>query len=245
LIYVIPDTQVKPGVKNPLIPIAHHICDIKPRYVIHGGDHWDFPSLSRYDKGKKSHRTKSYLKDMRAGNKAMDEFWDILNKKWAKHQEECEFILHQGNHEERRVRAIQYGPDELLELIEECDYNHKGWNKVVKFLEVNIVEGIHFTHYFANLNSAYPIGSAAQLIKKKLSSCLAFHKQGFDYAEQTAEEGRLIQCMIVGSCYFHDENYKNHNNHHWRGVVVLTNVRNGMYDFARYSLTELERYYEG
>jgi len=53
LIYIIPDTQVKPDVENPLIAVAHHICDLKPHYVIHLGDHWDFPSLSKYDKGKK------------------------------------------------------------------------------------------------------------------------------------------------------------------------------------------------
>jgi len=243
LIYLIPDTQVKPDVKNPLIPIAHHICEIKPKYVVHGGDHWDFPSLSRYDKGKKSHRTKSFLKDVRAGNKAMVEFWTIIESKWANHKEECEFILHQGNHEQRLFNALEYGPDELLDLINEFKMDTSKWDKVVPFLKVNVIEGIHFTHYFPNLNSAYPIGSASALLKKKLSSCVAFHKQGFEYFEQTAEEGRIIQCLIVGSCYFHDENYKNHNNHHWRGTVVLTNVYNGMYDFARYNLKTIGSFY--
>ena len=50
-ILVIPDTQVKPGV-----PIAHMkwaakaVKDYlgKGDYVVHMGDHWDFPSLNYY-----------------------------------------------------------------------------------------------------------------------------------------------------------------------------------------------------
>jgi len=240
LIYIIPDTQSKSGVKNPLIPIAYHICELKPKYVVHLGDHWDFPSLSRYDKGKKSHRVHSYLKDIRSGNKTMEEFWEILLLNWPECKDECKFFLFQGNHEERRNRALEYGPDELIELIEEFPMDVNGWDEVIPFLKIKVIEGIHFTHYFSNLNNAYAIGTAKALIAKKLCSCVAGHKQGFDYHEQTAQEGKIVQCLIAGSCYFHDEKYKNHNNHHWRGTVLLTNVREGMFDFARFSLLALD-----
>jgi len=243
LIYIIPDTQVKPGVKNPLIPIAYHICTIRPKHVIHLGDHWDFPSLSKYDKGKKSHRTKSYLKDLRAGNKAMEEFWEIIYLNWPNAKDTCTFTLFQGNHEERRVRALEYGPDELMELITEFPMDTNGWDEVIPFLEIKTIEGIYFTHYFQNMNNSYAIGTAKQLLSKKMCSCIAGHKQGFEYYEQIAQEGKTVQCMIIGSCYFHREEYKKHNNHHFRGVVILTNVRLGMFDFSRYSLENLGRHY--
>ena len=81
-IYIIGDTQAKYGVKNPLRVFAHHICELKPDYVLHLGDHWDMPSLSAYDKGKKSHRVESYSRDVKAGNEQLQEFWDIINNKW-------------------------------------------------------------------------------------------------------------------------------------------------------------------
>ena len=52
---IIPDTQVKPG-----HPIDHlrwagqYAVDKKPDGIIHIGDHFDMPSLSSWDVGKKS-----------------------------------------------------------------------------------------------------------------------------------------------------------------------------------------------
>ena len=242
-IYLIPDTQQKQGVRNPLIPIAHHICDVKPNVVLHGGDHWDFPSLSRYDKGKKSHRTKSFLADLRAGNEAMEAFWKIIKKRWPKYKQ-CQWIILEGNHEIRRKNALEYGPDELLELIEAFPMNYDNWNVVLPFLKVHKINGVSFSHYFQNDSSNRPIGTAKQLLMKRHSSRVAFHKQGFDYAEALGMEGRQIQAIIAGSCYFHNEGYKTHTNHHWRGTVVLTNVRDGMFDFARYNLQSIDNHYK-
>lgn len=48
--FVIPDTQVKKGVPiDHMAWIGAAIRDYKPDVVVHLGDHWDFPSLSRYD----------------------------------------------------------------------------------------------------------------------------------------------------------------------------------------------------
>jgi hypothetical protein len=244
MIYIIPDTQSRPNVRNPLIVYAYHICELKPKHVIHLGDHWDFPSLSQYDKGKKSHRVKSYLADVRAGNFSMAEFWAIIEQLWPKYKEECEFTILYGNHEDRRRRALEYGPDELVSLLEEFPMDYDNWSTVVPFLKTYKIKGINFCHYFQNEGSARPIGTARQLIMKKHVSCIAGHKQGFDYEEMiTGDEEKVIQCMIIGSGYYHDEAYKTHTNHHWRGSVILYNVHDGMYDYARYSLTWLDGQY--
>ena len=78
---------------------------------------------------------------------------------------------------------------------------------------------------------------------KSHRSRIAGHKQGVDYEEMPSGSDKMIQAMIVGSCYYHDEEYKAHTNNHFRGTVVLKNVREGMFDFSRYSLNALaERY---
>lgn len=241
-IYLIPDTQAKPGVQNPLIPIAHHIAELKPKTILHGGDHWDFPSLSQYDKGKKSHRVRTYLDDVRSGNRHMQEFWAIIKKKW-RNWKRSDWIMLRGNHEHRRAKAIEYGPDELIGLMHEFPLDYSNWDKVVPFLKEITIQNITFCHYFQQDNSAGAISSARALLNKRHASCVAFHKQGYDYAEALSTNGRRIQAIIAGSCYYHDESYKAHTNHHWRGSILLTNIDRGMYDFHRYSLQSLHKRY--
>ena len=71
--FIIPDTQAKTGV-----PTAHlewcgaYIVDRKPDVVVHLGDHFDGPSLSSYDVGKKSFEGRRYLADVDAANEAFD-----------------------------------------------------------------------------------------------------------------------------------------------------------------------------
>jgi len=83
------------------------------------------------------------------------------------------------------------------------------------------------------------------LLNKRHVSCVAGHKQGFDYAEQLQGKDKTIQALIIGSCYYHDENYKAHTNHHWRGTVLLYQLKNGAgFDYARYSLETLDMLHE-
>lgn len=242
-IYVIPDTQQKEGVKNPLVPIARHIADVKPDEIIHLGDHWDFPSLSKYDKGKKSHRVLTYLKDVKAGNEAMSAFFSELNKNWRGNSGKVKKTYLWGNHGARRDRAIEYGPDELVDLIEAFPPDVSGWDFVRPFLTEYTTGGVTFCHYFQQPSSGYAISSASALLNKKHASCVAGHKQGFDYAEQTGAGGKTIQAIIAGSCYFHDEDYMKHNNHHWRGTLLLTVYKPGTFDFERFTLSRLDKKY--
>ena len=242
-IYVIPDTQVRPGVKNPLEAVAYHIADTKPNYIVHLGDHWDMPSLSRYDKGKKSHRARTYRKDIIAGNEAMDEFFNILNLSWPENKKKAKKIFITGNHCHRITRAMEYGPDELIDLMEDFQPDLSGWDKVMPFLEPITIDGVTFSHYFQSNNSDRPIGTPRMLLNHRHGSCIAGHKQGFEYAEALANDKKRIQAIIAGSCYYHDESYKTHTNHHWRGVLILRDVKDGMFDFERISLRTLTRRY--
>lgn len=239
LAYIIPDTQVRDGVLNPLIPVAHHICQLRPSIVLHLGDHWDMPSLSQYDKGKKSHRVRTYHSDIAAGNKAMAQFWEIIRAKWPEFFRECEFVILKGNHEDRIRRAMEYGPDELVGLMELYPPDYSNWDKVMPFLQIFNWNGIEFCHYFQNTGGPRPIGTARQMLMKSHKSRIAGHKQGFDYEEMPSGSNSMIQAMIVGSCYYHDEEYKAHTNNHFRGTVVLKSFEDGVFDFSRYSLGAL------
>lgn len=242
-IYVIPDTQAKCGVYNPLIVVAHHIAEIKPDYIVHLGDHWDFPSLSQYDKGKKSHRARTYRKDCEAGNEAMMQFFEELDMLWPEHENVCEKVILVGNHEHRRDRAMEYGPDELIDLMELVTPDYSRWDKIIPFLHVHKICGIYFCHFFQQDSSDRPISKPQQLLTKRHASCIAGHKQGFEYAEEITIDGKRIQAIIAGSCYYHDESYKTHTNHHFRGSLVLRNAKNGMFDFSIHSLTRLDELY--
>lgn len=242
-IYVIPDTQAKPGVQNPLVAVAAHISEIKPDYIIHLGDHWDFPSLSQYDKGKKSHRVRTYRKDCDVANLFMYEFFDTLDMHWPEHDNVCEKIILRGNHEHRRDRALEYGPDELIDLMELVTPDYSRWDKVVPFLKPYKLEGIYFCHYFQQDASSRPISKAQQLLTKRHKSMVAGHKQGFEYAESITMDNDRIQAIIAGSCYYHDEEYKGHTNHHWRGTITLKTNGKGQFDFALHSLSKLDKRY--
>ena len=64
-IAVIPDTQVKKGVPiDHLLYAGKYIAEKKPDVIVHIGDHWDMPSLSSYDKGKKSFEGRRYKDDI-------------------------------------------------------------------------------------------------------------------------------------------------------------------------------------
>lgn len=240
-ILVIPDTQVKKGVDvSYLVSIAKYAAQEKPAYIIHLGDHHDMPSLSYYDKGKKSHEVYNYIDDIESGNEATDLFFKALDLYWRGHKKKCKKIKLRGNHEDRINRAREYGDATLCAMIRRFKIDDSRWNRVIPFNQPLKIGGIFFSHYFPNDNSGKPIGTARQLLNKRSNSVVAGHQQGFDYAEQLTMDGKTLHALIAGSCYLHDENYKGPQcNHHFRGIVMLRNVRDGMYDIERYSLDRL------
>lgn len=244
-IYVIPDTQVKPGIDYSYFKnLAKHISEEKPDYIIHGGDHWDMPSLSSYDKGKKSKEEENYQDDVRSGNDAFDFFFYWLDKYWKSHKTKCKKIILRGNHEERIKRAWEYGDATLRKLMFELKPDYSRWDRVIPFLKPLKVNDVLFSHYFPNDNSGKPITRAHLILQKRHKSCVAFHQQGFDYHEQLTGDGKIIHGIIAGSCYLHDEAYKGPNNHHFRGTLILRNVKDGMFDVNKYSLKYIMEKYK-
>ena len=72
---IIPDTQVKPGSSLKHLEWAgQYAVEKKPDVIVHIGDHWDMPSLSSWDVGKKSFEGRRYVHDVESGIEGMREF---------------------------------------------------------------------------------------------------------------------------------------------------------------------------
>lgn len=259
---VIPDTQVKPGVPlDHLAWIGQYIVDHfagKPNVkIMHLGDHWDMPSLSMYDKGRKAMEGRRYVHDIEAGNRGLD----ILDQPTVEYNHGRapedrwwpEKHMMNGNHEYRIVRAVE--ADAQLEGLLSIDtVNDKaranGWT-VHEFLDPAFVDGVGYAHYWANPMSGKPYGGMVSTRLKNLGHSFTMgHQQTFDYAVRytRSPDGEDISQhgLVVGACYLHDEDYKGYQgNAHWRGIIVCHEVRKGAYSLMQVTLDYLCRRYEG
>ena len=248
---VIPDTQVKPGIKlDYLTWIGKYIVDKQPDVIVQIGDFADLPSLSSYDVGKKSFEGRTYKADVRAVHKGMEALltplWKFQEKqrKAKKKVYTPRMVLTLGNHENRIDRAVE-NDRKLEELISIGDLNYVeyGW-EVHPFLSVVPINGIAYSHYFASGVMGRPITSANALLTKKHMSCFAGHQQGRQIAYGRRADGSEMTSIIAGSCYLHDESYLNYQtNEHWRGIYVLHEVKDGSFDEMAVSLRYLKEQY--
>lgn len=248
-ILVIPDTQVREGVPvNHLKWISNFIVAKKPDIVVHLGDHWDMPSLSSYDVGKKSFEGRRYTKDIEAGNNGMallSSSIDLHNARARKYKEKQylpEKYYCTGNHDQRIQRAVEDDP-RLDGAIGMNDRDLTGW-KEIPFLEPLILEDIAFCHYFTTGIAGRPASTAAAQLRKTNMSSIAGHQQGKQIAYATKANGSTITSIIAGSCYMHSEAYLGaQGNKHWHGVIMLHEVKDGSFDESFISLKFLESRY--
>jgi hypothetical protein len=250
-IAVIPDNQVKYGESYEyLTRIGQYLVEKKPDVWVHLGDFLDFESLSSYDKGTKSCEGKRIVKDLQAGQMAMQALMQPLidfNAKAKKNKEKQykpELHLTLGNHEDRLARAInQDAKLDGLVTLDDLPFEKHGWN-VHPFLKPLFINNVAFCHYFPTGVLGRPATSASALVNKMHMSCIAGHQQGKQVAYGKRPDGSTITGIIAGSCYEHDEGYLDHqSNKHWRGIIMLHEVDNGSFDEMFVSLKFLEKRY--
>ena len=247
---VIPDSQVRPGVSTAHLRwIGQYIVEKKPDVVIHLGDHWDMPSLSSYDKGKKQFEGRRYAQDIEAGNEAIRLLTDPIaeyNKgRRANQRYNPRLVFLMGNHEQRIERAVE--AEAILDgTIGYHDLNLEGW-EVHDFLEVVWIDGVAYSHYFYNPMNGRPYsGDNIKLRIKNIGHTFTQgHQQTLDYGIRFVG-GRSQHGLVCGACYLHDEDYKGpQGNAHWRGIVVKHEVDEGSYNPMFVTLDYLCRRYEG
>ena len=96
-ILVVADTQCKSEEDlEYMLWVGYYIAEKQPDVIVHIGDHYDFPSLSSYDKGKSSAEGKRLIKDIEAGNIGF-EYLNMAMQKHKNYNPRKIFCL--GNHE--------------------------------------------------------------------------------------------------------------------------------------------------
>lgn len=237
-IVVIPDTQVRPGVPTDhLIWLGRYIREHGADIIVHLGDHWDMPSLSSYDEGKRGFHERRYVEDVQSGNVALEALTDALGDAAPRR------ILLRGNHENRIERLLDVEP-RLEGAVSLGHLESPGW-EVHDFLTTVDVQGVLFSHYFVNPLTGRPIsGTAHNLLAKVGRSCVQGHRQVLDSAVRYLPDGTQQRALVCGSFYQHFEDYRGPQaNGEWRGVVILNEVQDGTWDQCEVSLGYLQRNY--
>lgn len=249
---VIPDVQAKPGHDfTYLNKIGRYMVEKKPDKVICLGDWADMPSLSSYDVGKRSFEGRRYKADIEASHEAMKALltplWEYNNraKRFKEKQYKPELILTLGNHENRINRATNDSPQlEGVLSVDDLGYADYGWT-VHQFLDVVMVDGIAYSHYFTTGLMGRPVTTAAACLAKKHQSCIQGHQQGLQIATSHRADGTRLTSVIAGSCYEHNEDYmSSQGNNHWRGFLMLHDVQpSGEFDLMPVSLSFINKKY--
>ena len=246
---VIPDSHAHYKHSNHrAIWLGKLITDVRPDCVINLGDTADMPSLSSYDKGKRSFQGRSYSQDVAAHGDFQEKLWGTVRKSKRKLPRRITLI---GNHEQRIDRAIEHQP-ELAGTIGYEDLELDRWYSDVVPYEGQTpgticVDGIHYAHYFISGVQGRPLGGehpAYTLLGKKFASCTQGHSHTSDYCVRQTEAGRRIQALVAG-CYvdYHTDWAGTSNRLWWRGVVVKRGVSDGSYDPEFISIERLKREY--
>jgi hypothetical protein len=248
---IIPDTQVKPNT-----PIDHlnwagqYAVKMRPDVIVMIGDHWDMESLSSYDKGKKSFEGRRYTKDIEAGIVGMEAFLKPIRDEQARLRRNKEkqwnprLVFTLGNHENRITRAIENDPmlDGLIGF-KDFKLEEMGW-EVIPFLEVVVIDGIAYAHYFTSGIMGRPVSSARNMLSKKMQSCIMGHVQDRDIAFGRRADGTNLLGLFAGIFYQHDEDYLTaQTNGSWRGVWILNEVWKGGCDELPVSINYLRNKY--
>lgn len=254
---IIPDTQVKPGVRmDHLRWIGQFIVDKfagRPNVtIIHIGDHADMPSLSHWDKGKKSMEGRRVIADIEAANTGFQLLnqpiidYNVKQKAQRHKLWEPRRVITLGNHEDRITRAVE--DDAQLEgflSLDHLNYAKLGW-EVIPYLQPVFIDGVGYCHFWYNPMTGRPYGGLVSTRLKTIGHSFTMgHQQLLDYGMRFVR-GQSQHGLVAGACYLHDEEYKGaQGNAHWRGIVICNDVENGSYNPSFLTLDYLCRRFEG
>lgn len=247
---VIPDPHAHPKHHNRRAEwLGKLILDIKPDVVIEGGDLADMPSLSDYDKGKKSFEGRRYKDDINSAVDFNDRLWGTVRSAKRSMPERHKLI---GNHEERIDRISNNRP----ELDGVCSLKDlqlwRYYDNVVGYdgLSPGVVEidGVYYAHYHVSGVKGYPIGGehpAHALLAKQHLSLTSFHTHLADLCIRPTGSGRKIIGCFAG-CYLDytaDWCGSNIQKFWWSGVIIKRNVEDGVYDPEFVSMARIKKEY--
>lgn len=247
----IPDTQLRPGVPtNHIAAAANYICKKRPDVIVIGGDWYDLPSLSSYEKpGSSFLEGKRLEHDIDAGNDVLDRFLTRIRTGGRRNDWRPDIHFVEGNHEYRLQRAISDDPVRLEGVLSRdlfLAYTHP-MVTYHPFLEIETIDGIMYSHYFCNplsLMKGVLGGSMDNRLNKLKRSFTQGHQQTLITGSQYLPGGQRIRGLVAGAFYQHDEHYAGPQGHdYWRGIIYKHEVHDGDYDLMEVSLKYLLKEY--
>jgi hypothetical protein len=237
---VIGDVHVHPDHDSERLRwLGNMIVDLKPDEVWQTGDFSDLPSLSSYDKGKRSFEGRRYKRDVEATVAAQEILWGPL-KEYNERQRTNKKAMYEpyrlmtiGNHSARIDKVTQSSP-ELYGAISMDDMQYdKYWHDLTPFKDRTVRHGFALSHYFASGIMGSPIGgvhAAHSLLTKLGMSAIAGHSHLYDEKIATRADGKKMMALVAG-CYVHPDMVEGWNRdtaHMWyNGVVYMQGVKDG------------------
>lgn len=260
--FVIPDTQVKPGIPlDNLDWFGKYIVETKPDVVVMLGDWYDLPSLSSWDRGKAAFQGRRFKADVAAGHAALDRMWKPINdynatrRQRKERQWEPEKHVVWGNHEDRADRCAEDTPELKgfvgTFLFDEY-WQERGW-KTHAYKEVIDLDGIWYSHLFTHELTDRAMGAIASTLLKQIGHTFTQgHRQTYDISTRYVGK-HMHRALIAGASYLHDEDFKGPSravsersgNHHWRGCIMKHDVSEGEYSLMELPLDFFCRRYTG
>lgn len=226
------------------------ILDVRPDVVVNIGDMWDFPSLSSYEKGKKSFWGRAYNRDLAAGLDFDRRLWGPIREAKRRHPFK---VFIEGNHENRLKKLLQVQP-ELDGTLSFDDLGlKKNYDQVVEYTGSSTpgtitIDGILYSHFVITGVSGKAISAmhlGYNLIQKRHMSVTVGHNHTFSYDVQQTDEKRL-HGLCCGTLQNYQPDWAGEIYGLWRhGVVLKHNVRDGDYDLEWISLDRLKKEYGG
>lgn len=250
--FIIPDTQVKPGVDTSHLEAAgNYIVDKQPDVIIHLGDHFDMHSLSRWDAGTVAAEGSRYVDDIDAGHAALDrlmrpiEEYNRTRRAYKEKQYKPRMVFLEGNHEYRIQREADSNP-KLAGKLSLDDLAVGAWGfEQIPFLKPIDIDGVLYCHYFVNTASLKKnvIGGTIDNKLKHIGQSFTMgHQQTLQMGMRWLNNGKCQRGIVSGSFYSHDEPYMGYQgNHHYRGCLMKHEVKDGNYCLMELSLDYLKK----
>lgn len=230
-VLVIPDTHSEPGVSGERFDwIGNAILSERPDVVVHLGDHWDYRSIGKYDKGKLSGEGARYGEEREKG---WEDFKRITDPVRRAKKRLPRLIFCEGNHEHRETKYAADTPElsDVLRgstrlLVEDLGWE---WHPFLRWVTVG---GVNFSHYFVSGKMGNPCSSPAVALNRHGASLVYGHghTRTIAYTNSTVAGERFA--LEAGVFCQHAMSYAGPQVHEiwWRGLHILHDVHDGSAD---------------
>lgn len=236
-VMIMGDPHAHPEYDNSRFELAGYFAGVRDvDVVVCMGDFADCPSLSDYDRKKKTFEGRRYKKDVAAAHEALALFDEgfFKGRDSIGSKKGTDFYMMGGNHDEDRIGRMINSNPELDGLIDISDMRYKehGW-KYTEYKDGLDINGMAFSHFFASGVMGRPISGerpALSLINKLHQSSCVGHSHLYDRAHRTRPDGQRVLGISAG--WFghlkHKEGWNKNTAHlYWNGLIILKNLFKG------------------